>query len=59
MCQLSVFTSVLGYSLVSKNPLLLEFYGFSRCHATNAFGLRPLSENIVNIICIIKTHIYI
>jgi len=32
MCQLSVFTSVLRYSLVSKNPLSLEFYGFSRCH---------------------------
>ena len=25
-------TSVLGYSSVSKNPLSLEFYGFSRCH---------------------------
>jgi len=25
-------TSVLGYSLVSKNPLSLEFYGFSRYH---------------------------
>jgi len=25
-------TSVLGYSLVSKNPFSLEFYGFSRYH---------------------------
>ena len=34
VCENEFFhmSSVLGYSSISKNPLSLEFYGFSRCH---------------------------